>query len=124
MRFERTRPQQPTLVTTKGTYVNSKGKVTHHPPGKYSAKAERKPTPIKFVGVDGEGMTVNDKHAYVLFGVGEEQISDPEGLSYSDIFPFLYGIHARNGGRNTAYVGFFLGYDFTQIFKTLPEERA
>lgn len=124
MRFVRTQPQAPTLVTTKGTYVNSKGKTTHHPPGKYSAHAERKPTEIKFIGVDGEGMNVKGVHRYVLFGVGEKQIEDSGGLRWTDCFSYLYGIHGSNGGRDTAYVGFFLGYDFTQIFKTLPEDRA
>lgn len=126
MRFVRTLGQLPTLVTTKGTYVNDKGKVTNHPRGKYSTHAERppaKPTELKFIGVDGEGMTVNGQHRYVLFGVGEQQIEDTSGLRWSDVFEFLYGIH-ENGRRGNTYVGFFLGYDFTQIFKTLPEERA
>lgn len=124
MRFEKTPTQRHTLVTTKGTYVNSKGKVTNHPKGEYSTHAKRKPTQVKFVGVDGEGVDSNGAHRYVLFGVGENQIEDSSGLRWSDCFEHLYGIHAGNGGRDTAYVGFFLGYDFSQIFKTLPEERA
>jgi hypothetical protein len=124
MRFVRMQPQRPTLVTTKGTYVNSKGKETHHPRGKWSTNAERPPTEIKFIGVDGEGMTVNGVHRYVLFGVGESQIEDTGGLRWSDVFEHLYDVHRVNGYSNTAYTGFFLGYDFSQIFRTLPEERA
>lgn len=124
MRFVRTPTLAPTLVTTKGTYVNKSGKVTHHPQGKYSTHAERKAKDIRFIGVDGEGENVKGDHRYVLFGVGEKQIEDSSGLDFADVFDFLYAEHAANGARDTAYVGFFLGYDFTQIFKTLPEDRA
>jgi hypothetical protein len=123
MRFVKTTQQKPTLVTTKGTYVNSKGNVSHHPRGKWSAKAERPPAKLNFIGVDGEGMTVNGQHKYVLFGVGVNQIEDTGGLRFSDVFQHLYGIHEVSP-RGSTYVGFFLGYDFSQIFKTLPEERA
>lgn len=94
---------------------------------------------MDFVGVDGEGVTVHlddespcskeicgpvcdrpNEHRYVLFGCGDKQIQDHRGLSYTAVFDFLYS-QRRN---RTAYVGFFLGYDFTQIFKTLPEDKA
>jgi hypothetical protein len=76
---------------------------------------------VSFVGVDGEGVTdAFGQHRYVLFGVGEDQIEDPEGLDWRDVFEFLY----RHYKPATAFVGFFLGYDFTQIIKTLPEDRA
>ena len=123
MRFVRTTPPHLTLAITKGTYVNSKGNITKHPKGEYSTHAQ-KPNNLSFVGVDGEGMTVKGEHRYVLFGVGEKQIEDTDGLRWSDVFEFLYSEHEDRGKRDTAYVGFFLGYDFSQIFKTLPEERA
>lgn len=41
-------------------------------------------------------------------------------LQWQDIFEFLYHHHEKG----TAYIGFVLGYDFTQWFKTLPESRA
>jgi len=124
MRFVKTQPQRLTSVITNGTYVNDKGKVTKHPRGEYSTHAKRPPTELKFIGVDGEGMTIKGEHRYVLFGIGEKQIEDTGGLRWSDVFDFLYDVHSDNGYRNTAYTGFFLGYDFSQIFKTLPEERA
>lgn len=127
MRFVRTNQPQPTLVTTrKNEYVNSKGNVSHHPKGKYSANKERPPRDIEFVGVDGEGMMVDGTHKYVLFGVGQTQIENPNGLHWREIFSFLYADFESRGkrGRDAAYVGFFLGYDFTQIFKTMPEDRA
>jgi len=124
MRFVKpTQKQSPSLVITKGTYINSKGKISNHPKGEYSAKAKR-PSKLTFVGVDGEGMTVDGTHRYVLFGVGERQISNPEGLQWHDVFSLLYEDFTERGSRDNAYVGFFLGYDFTQIFKTMPEERA
>lgn len=124
MRFEKILPQRLTSVTTKGTYVNSKGNLTNHPRGKWSTKAERPPQEITFLGVDGEGMNVKGEHRYVLFGIGEKQIEDTGGLRWSDVFESLYDVHEHSDKRSNAYVGFFLGYDFTQIFKTLPEERA
>lgn len=128
MRFVTNGIQSPSLVTTKNTYVNKLGKTSHHPPGKYSANKERPPAHLNFIGVDGEGMTLSGSggHGYVLFGVGDQQIQDSTGLRWSDVFKFLYQIHTSSGSnaRENVYVGFYLGYDFTQIFKTLPEERA
>jgi hypothetical protein len=73
--------------------------------------------------VDGEGVTLpNGDHRYVLFGIGDRQIEDPNGLNWSDVFAFLYREYERR--PNAAYVGFFLGYDFSQILKSLPENRA
>lgn len=46
--------------------------------------------------------------------------SSCDELQWTDILEFLY----HHWEKDTAYVGFFLGYDFTQWIKTLPEERA
>lgn len=108
MLFEKTTKRTVSSVTVKGW----SGKNTHHP-----RKSE---TSVSFVGVDGEGMNVNGTHRYVLLGVGEQQIENPAGLSWTDTFEFLY----RQYRPSTAFVGFFLGYDFTQVFKTLPEDKA
>lgn len=126
MRFVKTPTQRLTSVITKGTYISEKtGKVVNHPKGKYSSRAEKPARLLRFIGVDGEGMTVNGEHRYVLFGIGEEQIENPEGLTWRDVFSFAYDYHSRSkDSRDNCYVGFFLGYDFSQIFKTLPEERA
>lgn len=81
-----------------------------------------KNVPTKFIGVDGEGVTLPDgTHRYVLLGVGDQQITNPNGLSWEEIFQFLWD-NFQTG--SVAYVGFFLGYDFIQTFKSLPEERA
>ena len=115
MRLVKTQPPQTSLVITKGHYINSKGRMTHHARG-----ARNTHGPMSFTGIDGEGMMVNGEHRYVLFGIGEDQIEDPGGLYWKDVFEFLYSKHIPGN----AYVGFFLGYDFTQILKSLPEEKA
>src|SRR5271170_44370 len=85
-----------------------------------STRYQGKPT--EFVSVDGEGVTMPDgSHRYVLLGVGDRQIANPEGLSWKECFEFLWG-EFRTG--SVAYVGFFLGYDFVQMLRGLREERA
>lgn len=73
-----------------------------------------------FRALDGEGITIGSEHRYVLLGVGQEQIENRDGLDWRTIFEFLYSFYQPR----TAFVGFYLGYDFTQWLKTLPEERA
>lgn len=76
----------------------------------------------RFVGIDGEGITLpGNEHRYVLLRVGtNEPLTNPEGIGWHEAFPYLYSHYQPK----TAYVGFYLGYDFTQIFKTLPEKKA
>jgi hypothetical protein len=81
-----------------------------------------KTEPVRFVGVDGEGLG-SDPSCYVLFGVGQRHIKNINGLKWKEVFEFLYGEYERHG-KGVAFVGFFLGYDFTQILKSLPEDRA
>lgn len=84
-----------------------------------SCGRKRKAGPVSFVAIDGE--SVNGK--YVLLGCGDEQIENPNGLDWKTCFQFLYRqFQARP--KNTAFIGFYLGYDFTQILATLPAERA
>jgi len=75
-----------------------------------------------FIGIDGEGIGDGSSHRYVLLGSGSEQITNPEGLDYGEIFEFLYTSYQEN--RDSAFVGFFLGYDFTQWLKTMPMDRV
>jgi DNA polymerase type B, organellar and viral len=76
----------------------------------------------EFIGVDGEGTGDGNQHKYVLLGVGDSQIDNPEGLSTDEIFTFLWECFLENS--RAAYVGFYLGYDFTQWLKGLPLDRA
>lgn len=78
--------------------------------------------PTRFVGVDGEGVTLADgTHSYVLLGIADQQITNPNGLTFLECVEFLWDNFEQG---SVAYVGFFLGYDFVQMFRSLPEERA
>lgn len=80
---------------------------------------------IEFIGVDGEGVGRPDgEHHYVMLSVGAETLMNDDGseLTYLQIFPFLYDQYQRN--PDAAFIGFYLGYDFTQWTKHLPEPSA
>jgi hypothetical protein len=53
-------------------------------------------------------------------GVGKEYIVNEQGITWQEAFEFIYS-HYRKGA---AFCGFFLSYDFNQLFKMLPQERA
>lgn len=85
-------------------------------------RAARAAHEVEFVGVDGEGVGRWTEHRYVLLGVGEETLTSTSGLHFTQIMDFLYTQYKE---RPTAcFAGFYLSYDFTQWFKTLPENRA
>lgn len=74
-----------------------------------------------FIAVDGEGINLpNGEHRYALFGVGNEQIENENGLPWWDILDFLYS-HYMPG---YAFVGFYLGYDFDRWLCTMPEKKV
>ena len=89
---------------------NAKGSRIHHRP----------PGAVKFCAIDGEGIDRDGVHQYALLGVGADQIVNENGLDWQAIFEFIYSHYSKG----TAFVGFFLGYDFNQTFKSLPAERA
>ena len=67
-------------------------------------------------------------HAYVLVGIGDKQI-DTETLSIDEIgleetFEFAYSQFLRPENRDCVFVGFFLGYDFNSIIKSIPNRLA
>src|SRR5215472_15041673 len=93
----------PRLKTTADILQQERRKVTRkiaREAGKENPYKKERVT--RFIGVDGEGITIGREHRYVLLGVGKE--------------------HERN--PDATFVGFFLGYDFTQWFKTLPYDRG
>ncbi len=77
---------------------------------------------LRFIGVDGEGQGNGKDHRYVLLGVGDSQISDENGLGFSQIMSFLYECYLE--APEAVFAGFFLGYDFAHWLRTLPENRA
>lgn len=78
---------------------------------------------VKFLAVDGEADTTIDGDPYVLLSVGSESLHrDGKALSHRDIFPFLWEQHLKH--PNHAFVGYFLGYDFSQWLKSLSLHEA
>lgn len=92
---------------------------------KAAAKAKRKShhaTGTKgFICVDGEGINLsNGEHRYVLFGVGDSQIENEDGLHWKEIFEHIAN-HYKPG---YAFVGFYLGYDFDRWLATMPQKKV
>jgi hypothetical protein len=96
---------------------------------------------VQFIAVDGEGVTrwgweeeydweTNDfvavrakVHDYVLLSVGDQSLHrDGERLTHEEIFTFLYD--QKRDNPKAVFVGFFLGYDFSQWLKTMPKSRG
>jgi hypothetical protein len=80
---------------------------------------------LTFTGIDGEGVTrPSGEHLYDMLSVGNNTLTSPDGgqLHWRAIYQFLWENFLEN--PTDTYAGFFLGYDFTQWFRTLPEDRA
>lgn len=79
----------------------------------------------EFVGVDSEGIGQGKDHRAVLLGVGGDragQYENTTGLHWSEAFNHLYEQYRQR--PHSAYVGFYLGYDFNEWLKSLPETAA
>lgn len=96
---------------------------------------------VRFIAVDGEGINAyryreewvtgedgfdeiveirEPSHEYVMLSVGDQTLhNNGQPLDHDEIFDFLYGEFLDN--QDAAFVGFFLGYDFTQWFKSLTD---
>jgi hypothetical protein len=79
---------------------------------------------VSFVGVDGESVNRPDgSHEYIMLSVGDHTLfRDGIPLKFVDIMSFLWERHLSV--PDTIMVGFFLGYDFTQWERLLPESVA
>jgi hypothetical protein len=107
------------------------------------------PEPLRFIAVDGEGESREgwsrvdgseyrnpetgewevrqpewiETHEYVLLTVGDKALhKDGEPLTHRDIFPFLWEQFELN--PKAAFVGYFLGYDFTEWLKSIDSPSA
>jgi hypothetical protein len=115
--------------------------VTYKGGGNGALSRKRELHEVEFIGVDGEGVTghgyeeVWDEeenqmtmrrcltHDYVLLSVGDQSLHrDGKVLTHEDIFSFLWEQYLAN--PNAAFVGFFLGYDFTHWLRSIPDGRA
>lgn len=74
----------------------------------------------KFIPCDGEGVTTDGRHEYVLLRIGDAELFDSAGggLSSTDCLDFI----ARQD-PDRIYVGYFFDYDVTKILQGLPVER-
>jgi hypothetical protein len=90
-------------------------------PGRTARRAAHVAT---FVGVDGESVNRPDgSHEYVMLSVGDDTLFQAgERLGFTDIMSFLWQRHLAS--PEAIFVGFFLGYDFTQWERLLPEAVA
>lgn len=96
---------------------------------------------VEFIAVDGEGVTrmeyvevwseeeqdfvmmLQKVHHYVLLSVGDQSLHhDGAPLRHDEVFEFLY--QQKLDHPNAAFVGFFLGYDFSQWLKSMPASRG
>jgi hypothetical protein len=78
---------------------------------------------VKFLAVDGEADTTIEGDPYVLLSVGSESLHrEGEALTHRDIFPFLWKQHLKHPDH--AFVGYFLGYDFSQWLKSISLHEA
>lgn len=92
---------------------------------------------LEFIAVDGEGVKRDDWYEdwddeleefvtrkrtvtdYILLSVGEEALHrNGAALTHVEIFEFLWEQFQEH--QNAVFVGFFLGYDFAQWFKSMP----
>lgn len=85
-------------------------------------RGRSKPKPVTFCAIDGEGLGA-DPSVYVLLSAGGRSVENRNGLTWKECFEFLYSVFETKP-KGTAFVGFYLQYDFTQMLKSLPEDKA
>lgn len=86
---------------------------------------QREKHEIDFVAIDGEGvLRPNGTHDYILLSAGSSSLygASSERLTFPTIMEFLWSTFCDN--PTATYCGFYLGYDFTNWLKDLPEDRA
>lgn len=89
-----------------------------------SSRQHRRPN-VEWIGVDGEGITIDGVHKYVLMGASNADGSfrrsmyEPEGIPYAQAMNFLMSLPRSPYQK----VGFSLGYDWTMMFKELPLKK-
>lgn len=95
-----------------------------HQAGRHGARTVARATGgTRFVGVDGEGWTDElGEHRYAQLSIGSSTLFGAEHLDCMEVFAFLWAGFEED--PRASYVGFYLGYDFAQWFRTLPEHVA
>lgn len=117
---------------------------------KHAARTQRrKEGGLFFIGFDGEGVTREETfeeweeidgemvevpttlgvHYYDMLSVGDHTYVTPDGgqIHYDDALHHIWDSteeYRKEGHERICLVGYFLGYDYIQIFRTLPEKAA
>ena len=76
----------------------------------------------RFIAIDGEGITRDERHDYVLLAASDgSYIEDyrENGLSTVECFEYLLQLGVANS--DAILVGFYTSYDVNMIFRDLPE---
>lgn len=98
------------------------------PKKKDTRKSHHSTGTTRFIAIDGEGINPDDdSHIYGMLSIGSDPewtIVDENGLEWETILDHLYDYHLSNGAPGTAYVGFYLSYDFDRWLRTMPQERV
>jgi hypothetical protein len=112
------------FTTTNARKVHCRPDCSRAGGGHHARHARRLSNDITFVGVDGEGVDRPDgAHEYVMLSVGDQTLwRDGRALTLREILSFLWECYTLS--PDAAYVGFYLGYDFIQWEKLLPERQA
>lgn len=113
-----------TQIPTQEYCVAGCGKIRSRPTKNAARSQARAEFIPDFIGVDGEGVTHADgRHDYVLLSVGENSLHrDGKHLEFGEIVDFLWQNFLEK--PDAVYCGYYLGYDFTQWLRTLPQNRA
>lgn len=74
---------------------------------------------MEFIAIDGEGITVNDKHIYTLIGASNgSYIWEDTGLATGAIFGWLF--HLKESNPNATFISYVFSYDVNMILQMLP----
>lgn len=89
-------------------------------------KYKRETYQQKFIGVDGEGVNLpTSEHRYVMLSCGDQTLyKNGDALNHDDCLTFLYDCFLAEKDPKAAYVGFYLGYDFTMWLKSITAHEA
>lgn len=83
-----------------------------------SFRKHANPDEVPFLAFDGEGITVEGKHSYILLASSDgESVYRPNGISTKDALDFL--LRSRSLRRIRIFYSF--GYDVQQILKDVPD---
>jgi len=120
----RTCPTCGTPVTSRRCDARYCSRKCQHDTTNHVARTiQRKQSQVEFIAVDGESRPDGNTNKYHILSCGDATLyRNGERLEFAEICRFLYDQFLLN--PHAAYVGYYLGYDFTYWLQGLPAERA